>query len=264
MFLIRSIQAELIKLKYLPILWLCATVVFAILLVVFTSHYIDVNSVATLGRSPWLKIKTASAAIFSVFMIIPFVVLFISAAVYIEHQAKGWKQQYTVSTSRAAVFFSKLLSLLLVILITLFILIIGLIACAYLLNFLLPELEFNYYKIPIFIFFKTLAHTFLATLGVIGIQYFLSLRFKGFLIPAGFGIVAFIIGIILGSVNNPLAVYYPYSYPIIAQDYGMFIRDKIGVVEYGWINNVEMYSILIFLVFILFACILETRKNVID
>lgn len=261
MTILRYIGAEFIKLRYLPIVWLSGVVVFAVLLIVFSAHFIDVNSIS-FDVDPWRRTLVACRGIFSVFMAIPFVVLLISAALYVEHQSNAWKYQYTVPTNRMIIVLSKLITILLWVITTIFLLTLGLILVGYVLDAFLPEYEFAYYRIPYLIFVERLSHNFVSLLGVIGIQYFLSFRFKGFLIPASIGIVAFLSGLILGSTNNAAALYYPYSYPIIVDDMGMFKLDKVGIVEYGMLNNVEVYSIIVFLIFVGITCVLEQRRNI--
>ncbi len=262
MKLIRLIQAEFIKLKYPPIYWLCGFVLFTVLTIIFLSHFVDVDSVASLGKNPWKKIGNAGRAIFSVFMGIPFIVLLISASVYIEHQSNTWKYQYTAPMSRSMPFYGKLLALLLVVIVVIMGLSIGLLVCGYLLDYFMPEMEFGYHT-PMYLDFLTkMLHTFLSFLGVFAVQYFLSFRFKGFLIPASIGVVGFVVGIIFGSMDNPLALYFPYTYPAISQNHGLFLIERIPIVDYGGINNVEIHSLLYFAFFIALGNFIEIKKNV--
>jgi len=257
------IQAEFIKLKYPPILWLCASILFAVLGIVFAAHIIDINTTAALGINPWGRIGMAGRGVFVVFMLIPFIALLVSAAVFVEQQSNAWKYQYTIPKRRSVPFYAKLIALLLCIALTMFALCIGLLLSGYVLDYFLPELGFSYHSPPILDFLKTLWHAYLAAMGVLGIQYFLSYRFKGFLIPSTLGIIGFIVGFILSTMNSPLALYVPYCYPDIVQDYAMFVTDKAGMVDYGWINNVEIYSLCCFAFFVLLANIVEVKKNVV-
>ena len=262
MSFLKSIQAELIKLKFPPILWLMAFSTCSVLALVFIAHILDVNNIAVLGKNPWLKVWTAGVSIFSVFIANPFAIMLISAAVFIEHQSNTWKYLYTTPKNRSHIFYAKLSAIVLFIIGTISILSIGLLLCGYLLNFIYPEIEFGYYTPPTFKLITKFTHTIISLLGVIGIHYFLSHRFKGFLVPASFGVIAFIIGIIIGALNKPIALFYPYAYPIVGQEHNMFRTDNVGIVGYGWINNVEIFSVIWFLVFIVLANFLEVRKQV--
>lgn len=262
MLSIKTLRAEFIKLKYPPIFWLTAVVLLVMIAITFASYYLDVNSVVRLGDNPWRKMIIATNAIFFIFMAIPFVVLLIGAAIYIEHQANAWKHLYVAPRHRMSTVLVKLITLLFWFLMTSVALCICMILCGYLLDFFLPEIEFGYFPILFSKMLTTFAHSTIALLGIFGIQFFLSFRFKGFLLPACLGIIGFVVGIIIGSLNNPLAKFYPYSYPLVVKDVGMFRTDKIGIIEYGWFNSIELSSIACFVVFVSLALVLESRRSV--
>ncbi len=262
MFSIKTLRAEFIKLKYPPIFWLTAVVLFVMMAVMFASHFLDVNSVAGLGDNPWRKLIVATNGIFFIFMAIPFIVLLVGAAIYIEHQANAWKHLYVAPKHRISTIVVKLITLLLWLLFTIIALCICMVICGYMLDFFLPELEFGYFPILFSKMLSSFSHSIIALLGVLGIQFFLSLRFKGFLLPACIGVIGFVVGIIIGSLNNPLSKFYPYSYPLIVKDVGMFRTDKIGIIEYGWLNTIELSSIACFVVFVSLALILESKRSI--
>jgi len=260
--LLRSISAELTKLKYAPILWLCLLVISIVTAIVFLSCYLDGDAMTQLGVNPWRRHLSAGVAIFSVFLGVPLIVMLTSTAIFIENNARGWKYVYSTPHYRSTIFYAKLIAILCVLLTVIVAVIIMNICCAFALDLLLPETEFRYYDMHLHKYLPDYLHTLTALMGVIGIQYFLSLRFKGFLIPMSIGIIAFIVGLIIGSMNKPIALYYPYSYPNIVKDHHMFTIDQIGVTEYGWLNNVEIHSIVIFVCFVGLANLLELRKNI--
>jgi len=132
MNLTKAIQAELIKLKYPPILWLVGFILFITLVIVFSAHYIDIHKTVTLGRNPWAKLNTAAQAMFSIFIAVPFVVLFMSSVVFIEHQNKGLKQFYALPITRMRLLTYKLIAFILCLLTTIGLLIMGLILIGYL------------------------------------------------------------------------------------------------------------------------------------
>lgn len=94
----------------------------------------------------------------------------------------------------------------------------------------MPEMEFGYHT-PLYADFLTkMLHVFMSLLGVFAVQYFLSFHFKGFLIPASIGIIGFVVGIIVESMDNPLALYFLYTYPAISQNHDLFIIERIPIV----------------------------------
>lgn len=258
----KTISAELSKLKYAPIIWLCLFVLTIVTAIVFASSYLDQSNIVQLGRNPWDRHLLASLGIYGVMILTPFTVMLISTAVFIENHSRAWKYIYSTPRSRSHIFYSKLLAIVFLIVVVSLVILLLNILCAYVLDFLLPEIEFRYFEIGLTSILSAYLHVFISLLGVIGIQYFLSLRFKGFLVPMSFGIIAFIVGIIIGSMNKPLALFYPYSYPSIVRDYHMFTIDKIGISQHGWLNTVEIHSLIVFVVFVALANILELRKQV--
>lgn len=258
----RSISAELSKLRYAPILWLCIFVLLMVTGIIFAASYMDQGNIVQLGKNPWSRHMTAGLGILGVFMLVPFTIMLVSTSVFIENHSRGWKYVYSTPRSRSHIFYAKLIAIFIVIILITCVIFLLNILCAYLLDFLLPEIEFRYHEMLLSQILPSYAHVLISILGIIGIQYFLSLRFKGFLVPMSFGIIAFIVGIIVGSLNKPLALYYPYSFPNIVRDYHMFTIDEIGVVQHGWLNNVEIHSIIVFVFFIVLGNILELRKDV--
>jgi len=259
---VKAIQSELIKLKYPPILWLIVFVIFTTLIIVFSAHYLGIHTAIRLGVNPWLNINSTGQAIFSMFIGTPFVILLISTAIFIENQNQGFKQLYTLPKGRASLTAYKLITIFLILFFTLLFLIIGLIATGYFLNIIYPETEFTYYKLPFFIMIKTSVDYIISTLGVIGIQYFLSIRFRGFLVSASFGILAYILSFILVSVSSSLALYLPYSYSMITMDNGAFNLSSIEIDQYGILNEVQLYSILAFIILIFMSLYLEKNRNI--
>lgn len=262
MTFLRSISAELMKLRYAPILWLCFFVILMVSGLIFAASYMDQANIVQLGRNPWERHMGGGLGMFAVMMLLPFTVMLASTTVFIENHSLGWKFAYSTPRSRSHIFYAKLIAIILVLAGVTIILFVLNILCAYLLDFLLPEIEFRYYEMNLGHMIKEYIHVFISMLGALAIQYFLSLRFKGFLVPMSFGVIAFIVGIIIGSMNKPLALFYPYSYPAIVRDHRMFTINEIGIEQHGWFNTVELYSLVVFIVFVAFANILELRKDV--
>lgn len=260
--MIKSISAEFTKLKYAPIFSLILFSLALVCAIVFFASYMGVNDSVKMGQNPWSRNLNACLAIYSIFILIPFIVMFVSTGVFVENQARGWKFIYATPNVRASIFFSKLISLLIGIFILGLILIILTLITSYLVDLILPEYEFRYYSPDVKSIFTGFVHAYISVLGVIGIQYFVSLRVKGFLIPMSFGVMMFIAGFIISTIDKPMALYSPYSYPGIVKDHNMFTIGKIGVTHDHWLSNVEMFSIGIFIFFIGLALILELRKNV--
>ena len=261
MTVVKSIYSEVLKLKYPPIIWMVTFIIGIALAIVFSAHYIDINRAILMGRNPWIRLNGSIGAVFSIFIGVPFLVLLISSAIHVEHQNHGFKQLYTLPKNRMVLILYKLFALLLILFLTILILVLGQILTGYLLNVIYPETEFSYFKIPLFSMLKSYAYIAISFLGVIGIQFFLSLRFKGFLLPASIGIIAYIIGLILSSISNTMSICFPYCYPAIARSQNMFDTSALNIDQSVILNKVEVCSIVIFIVFVIICLITERRKN---
>ncbi len=260
--LYNSITAELLKLKYAPIIWLCFSVVLIITAIISAAATLDQASMVQLGKNPWPRHLGACLGILSVFMVVPFTVMLVSTSVFIENHSKGWKYIYSTPRRRSLVFYSKLMAILKIIVWVILSLIVVNVLSGFIIDLFIPEIEFKYYEVGVLSILPSYFHLMMALLGIIGIQYFLSLRFKGFLVPMSIGIIAYIVAFIIGTLNKPMALYYPYCYPSIYKDHSMFSIDKIGVTNEHFLSNVEIHSIFVFLFFIGLAHVLEIRKNV--
>jgi len=259
---IKSLQSELIKLKYPPILWLVAFVLLSIFAIVFSAYIIDINKTVLLGVSPWIKLNASIRSIYSIFIGIPFVVLFISAALNIEHQNHGFKQLYSLPKKRSVLIIYKLVTLVFSFIIVSFLLVLGNVLIGYLLNWIYPESEFSYYNLPILSLMKSYFYVLISFLGIIGIQFFLSLRFKGFLVSASIGILAYVFGIILSSLNNTFSIYFPYCHPTIARNNGVFNTEMLNINQDVFLNQVEVTSIIVFILFVCLGIFSEKARNI--
>jgi len=154
------------------------------------------------------------------------------------------------------------LNSLLTIIATMFILSFGVILIGYILNLIYPETEFSYFSLPLAKLILSFVYIFISCLGIIGIQFFLSLKFKSFLVSASFGILAFVVGLILSTSNNVIARFFPYCYPIMCRDANVFDSSQLDIREFGFLNEIEIYSIIVFVIFILLSLFLERKKNI--
>lgn len=254
-------KSELLKLKYPPLIWLSSIVVLLILVIVFSAHYLDVHNAVSLGRSPWERIYKSGFAIYRIFISVPFVVLFVSTVFYLERQNNGFKQLYALPYSRPKLLLMKLSAILMSMLLIIVVVALGLILCGYSLNFIYPEYEFDYFRIPYITILRSTGSTFIALLGVIGSQYFLSLRFKGFLLPASIGILSYVVSLIFSSVSSTISLYFPYCFPTISRENGILKNTALHIDQNTILNQVELSSIIFFIIAVTVGIMLERRRN---
>jgi len=80
---------------------------------------------------------------------------------------------------------------------------------------LVPKFNFNQYN-PLHILINAYTKLFLASLGILSLQFILSLLWSDFLKPMGIGFVGTIMGIIAANVGWKYAYLIPYSLPTLA------------------------------------------------
>jgi hypothetical protein len=149
-------------------------------------------------------------------LLMPMFVIFVTYSINsIEHRADTWKSLFSLPVSKWAIYSSKyfytvLLNALCLSLFASFILLSG-----NLMGLLKPELKFHDYSIA-GLAFEVHAKLFLASLGILSIQFLLSLVWTDFLKPMGIGFVLTIAGIISAQSGWKYAWTNPYAHPMLA------------------------------------------------
>lgn len=260
---ISIIKSEFTKIKTTPLPLMLLVAIMMIVFMTTMATVLDIHNVAKIDVSTWKQYMHGSIAIYSVFILSPIVILFVSGLSFIESRARGWKYLYTTPHHRAKFYFSKLAVIIISILFLTMLLIGLLLVTAYIINIFYPECEFTYYSPNLTIHVEKLAHVLIACLGIIGLQYLLSYLFNHFLIPLGMGLFCFVVGIIMSATNISYSLYNPFTFPMLAIDQGMFRFDhRTEAWEGSWLSNVEVNSIIVFLVCIAIGYLYERRKNI--
>ncbi|MGN7987658.1 ABC transporter permease [Pedobacter sp. 22226] len=149
-------------------------------------------------------------------LILPFYVIFMAFSVNnIEHKNDTWKMLFTQPLNKFSIYAAKYLYAVFLILICLFLFAFLTFAFGHLLQALVPKYNFDQYS-PINILFSSYAKLFLSSLGILSLQFILSLLWADFLKPMGIGFVGTIMGIITANVGWKYAYLIPYSLPTLA------------------------------------------------
>src|SRR6185437_5217968 len=147
--------------------------------------------------------------------ILPMLIIFIAYSVNnIEHKADTWKSLFSLPISKLSVysakyFYAVFLTFLCLALFALFTLGFG-----NLLSVIKPTLRFSEYHVE-GLLARVYLKLFLCSLGILSIQFLLSLLFRDFLKPMGIGFICAISGDIL-SGNWKYSYFFPYSHPMLA------------------------------------------------
>lgn len=149
-------------------------------------------------------------------LILPFYVMFMAFSVNnIEHKNDTWKTLFTQPLNKFAIYAAKYFYALTLLFISVFLFAALTFATGHLLQLLVPKYTFNDYN-PLMILAKFYSKLFLASLGILSIQFVLSLIWGDFLKPMGIGFIGIIAGIITANVGWKYAYLIPYSDPTLA------------------------------------------------
>ncbi|MBJ2175546.1 ABC transporter permease [Aureibaculum sp. A20] len=251
-----SLKNELIKLKRTFAFWL--TIISAVLFpILFIVAYIFEREtlVPLAGINPWEKFMVTQIENSTPFFIPMFIVLITSLIMQIEHKSLGIKHLFALPVPKSSIYFGKLSIVILAIIVTYVYYYIAIILSGVLLGFVYPDLGFLNFPPEHLRYLKMLMTSFLASFGIIGIQFWLSFRFKNFVIPLGFGMFLAIIGIIVSQAPQ-LSIYFPYSFSVLSVSLG----DKMPLI-FG-ISSVTIFSIVCFLIISIFGYFNIKKLNI--
>ena len=240
-FYISSTKNELIKLKRTFAFWL--TIISALLfpLLFFIAYMIKHNTlIPEIGINPWDKFMTMQIENSIPFIIPMFIVLITSLIMQVEHKSLGLKHLFALPIPKWSVYFGKLTIVVFVIITTYVYYYLAILLSGFLLVLIHPDLAFLNFQPEHLKYLKMLTISFVASLGIIGIQFWLSFRYKNFIVPLGLGMFLAIIGIIVSQA--PQSIYFPYSFSVLSVSLG----DKMPLIL--GVSFVTIFSVICFLI----------------
>lgn len=149
-------------------------------------------------------------------LILPMLIVFIAYSVNsIEHKADTWKSLFSLPIPKFSVYAAKFFYAFFLLFLCLLLFALFTQGFGNLLGVIKPELKFGEYHLGSLLF-RVYFKLFLSSLGILSIQFLLSLLFRDFLKPMGIGFIATIAGVILAANSWEYAYLVPYSQPMIA------------------------------------------------
>ena len=149
-------------------------------------------------------------------LLLPMFTIFLAYSVNsIEHKADTWKTLFSLPISRWAIYSAKYFYAVFLLLMCMGLFALFTIGFGNVLGLLKPEMKFAsaHIELELFeIYFKL----FLSALGILSIQFLLSILWSDFLKPMGIGFVCFIAGVIAVGTKWEYAYLFPYSHPMVA------------------------------------------------
>jgi hypothetical protein len=205
-------RTEIIKSKNTLALWL---VMLGAAFIPFLFFLIYINRwerfVPKPGVNPWTEFIDSNFRTGS-FLLIPFfIVLLCSLVVTIEHKSNAWKHLLTLPVTKGTIYLNKLLLIIGLTLLCYCFFLVFMLLSAMLLGTLQSKLGFLSQAPEWTQLAKLTIKSFISTLGILAIHYWLSLRFKNLFVSIGIGLLCIITStILLGRWEH--VVFVPYTY----------------------------------------------------
>jgi hypothetical protein len=174
------------------------------------------DSVARLYADPWqIYFKISLQMVIG--MILPlYMILICTLLAQVEYRNNTWKQVFGSPQSEVTVFISKFLNLQFLIISFLLLNVIFLFLAAFLLNSIDSKLDLLHKYLDWQHLAALLSKTFVCSLAISSIQFWMSLRFRNFILPLAIGFVLWLAGIMMVFEYKSISKeWYPYSYLIM-------------------------------------------------
>lgn len=214
--LILSLQSEFIKTRKTLAFW--SAILFPLvlcLLISFGFYYNAAKLIPLDAETQWFRFAGAFIGVMGS-LLIPMLVIFQTFSINnIEHRAEMWKSLFSLPIPKWSIYSAKFMYAVFLnaLCLTLFATFIW--ASGHVLNYFVPEFKFNQYDIS-GLLFKMHLKLFLASTGILSIQFVLSLLWADFLKPMGIGFLLTVFGIITANLGWKYAYTIPYAHPSVA------------------------------------------------
>jgi len=185
---------------------------------------------------------------FNAFLLPMFVILICSLIPQIEYKNNAWKQVFASPQTIGNIFFSKYLTIVFMILFLFVVFNIFMLLSAIIPNFFYSKFTFLTKSIDWSQVYRLNLKTFVSLLAIISIQYWLSLRFRNFIVSIGIGLALLITALIVYQFRWEHMYKLPYAMPVLTME-GALERHTTGPM----LQNHELNSIGYFVFFSILA-----------
>jgi len=247
----------MLKLKSSFALWLAIISALFIPVIFFFYYTLKYKSLIPLsGVNPWEKFMIDQINAAAALLIPMFIILITSLIIQVEHKSSSIKYLFSLPVPKWSIYFGKLTASIGLILFTYTVFFLAMLIVGSIVGLIHSELNFldhfPDFEKPV----KLLFRSFIAVLGMVGIQFWISFRVKNFIIPLGIGIVLVITGLIIYKAKESL--YFPYAYNTISL---LALRQEESNIEL-WFPLVSFLSIIYFVTFSILGFLSINRMNV--
>ncbi|MET0636469.1 MAG: ABC transporter permease [Chitinophagaceae bacterium] len=258
MSLFTSVQSELVKTKRSASFWMSLLGAGVIPLIFLLVYIISPEKTApSLQKTPWEIHFFQGYQQFASFLLPMFVILICSQIPQIEYKNNTWKQVFASPQSIGNIFFSKYIAIMLMVLFLFLMYNIFMLLAAVIPNLVRKEFTFLDNPVNWKQLFRLNLKTFISLLAIISIQYWLSLRFKNFIVAIGLGLALLITSIMMFGFQWEHVYKVPYAFPLLSLT-GMVEKGEGGPL---FLNH-ELNSIGYFIFFTVLAFLdMKYRKE---
>ena len=216
--LIISLRSEFYKSRKTLAFWAAIVLPFVICFLIALGFYTKSETVLNLHYPPmmlWFRLSSAALGVMGM-LVLPFYVIFMAFSVNnIEHKNDTWKSLFAQPLNKFSIYSAKYLYSVGLVAICLGLFGLLTYLSGGILQLLVPKYQFNSFS-PVSMLRDFYFKLFLSSLGILSLQFMLSLIWSDFLKPMGIGFIGTILGIITANVGWKYAVYIPYAQPALA------------------------------------------------
>lgn len=256
--LLISLQSEFYKSRKTLAFWAAILLPLVICGLITFGFFSNSEKIIKMNYPPqalWMTYSGTALGVMGM-LILPFYVIFMAFSVNnIEHKNDTWKTLFAQPLNRFSIYAAKYLYAVCLIFICLFLFVSFTYLFGNLLHLLVSDLKFNEYS-PLELLSKLYLKLFLASLGILSVQFIISLIWGDFLKPMGIGFIGVIMGIIAASKGWQYAYLIPFSHPSLALAFRKPANQEAFFTQ-------EIYSSLSFAaVFFIAGYFIVTRKSI--
>ena len=211
-----SIQSEVLKTKRSASFWLSIIGAALIPTIFFLAYFFEPEgAVKSLAPDPWRIHFMYGWQAMNAFLFPMYIILICTLIPQIEFKNNTWKQVFASPQSVAQIYFSKFITIQMMIFFFYVLFNMLMILSGVLVNILNDQYNFLSQPINWQTLMQLNLKTYISILGISAIQYCLSLRFKNFIAPVGIGL-ALLVGAIIALNFQWEHIYkLPFAHPIL-------------------------------------------------
>lgn len=238
-------STELLKTRRSASFWLSiagAAMIPGIFFLAYTFNSKEIME--ELRSAPWQRHFNMAWQFLSAFLFPMFVILVCTLIPQIEFKNNTWKQVFASPQSYGNIYFSKFLTIQILILFFYLLFNIFMLLSGAVVNLIHSGYTFLDNPVDWENLLKLNIKTYISILGISAIQYCLALRFKNFVAPTGIGLALLIFSMIAAGMGWKHVYKLPFSHPLLTLKY-------MDMPNRPFLENHEINSIIYFVVFLL-------------